>query len=838
MLTRCDRHAGVRRIEHDGGIVLTPDRDCDRGHRRAALAIRDLVGVAVGRRFARSEAIECPMRIVAVGAVRVHGEHGARRQRNRSRTRGVDGVAVDQRDRQRIGVEAAVVVLARRTGCNIACDGCAVFENCDGVVHCDRRRVGHGEVERRGDRVAGDPVGRRERDDIGAGMLRGVGRQRANDLAIDELEAGRQHVRRDRQRIGRVGVAEHVAHVDRDRAAVGRVLRRDRLVDDGRQVFVRHVDRQRRGGRPAVSVVDGVGDARVPDRTGGERIECVVGIERIRAVGLDREDAAGGTGDRRTRRNRSDSARRRVRRRDTGDSQRIVLGIGVVRQHAERRDHGERAIGGNRIDVDVGDRVVILPVDDDRHASRRKTALAIADLVDEAVGCRLAHLQVGEGAVGVIAVGAVGVHCQKGAGRQCNLVAYGSRAAVDLGDGQRVGVGTTVMVVAEDACGARRNDQRAVLGNGVGIGCRDWSRVADREVHRGRNRSAMAIARRDHNVVIAVMVGSALRRPGTKAGGCREGAGCGIEHNARRQLNSRDCLERQRVGAVWIGKERRDIERRDRRAVLAVLVGNDMVWIDRRAGMGRIDDDGRLILPRDGDRDGGSRNAALAVADLIAEMVGGVLPNREAVESAVGIVAVGAVGVHHQKRAGRQRDRTARRVGRAVDLADRQRVGIEPAIVIANARCVEIGDDVAARCCMLGNCIGIVDCNRRRVADVVDERRCDSAARRIPGGERHGVGLPLVLRGVSRQRALDRMGERIVAEAGRQARGGDGEYIAWVGIGENAGDGDRDVIAVHRVLRRDRLLHERRQVGERHRDRQRCRGRAAVPVADRIGNRR
>ena len=167
------------------------------------------------------------------------------------------------------------------------------------------------------------------------------------------------------------------------------------------------------------------------------------------------------------------------------------------------------------------------------------------------------------------------------------------------------------------------------------------------------------------NVVDAGSSVAALRGNGCRCS--RERARGSVEHDAWWQRAGWNG-ERQGIGCVWIGKHVGNGQWRNRATVLTELSGHNAIGIKRRARGGRINNDRHIVLTIDGDGDRRGCHSTLAIADLIRERISGSLTNGQAVECTVWIVVVSAVGVHHQQRAGGERDGAASRVGHAVDL--------------------------------------------------------------------------------------------------------------------------------------------------------------------------
>ena len=200
------------------------------------------------------------------------------------------------------------------------------------------------------------------------------------------------------------------------------------------------------------------------------------------------------------------------------------------------------------------------------------------------------------------------------------------------------------------------------------------------------------------------------------------------------------------------------------------------------------------------DRRGRSRQTALAIADLISETIRCGLHGAERRESAVWIVGVGAVGIHHEESARRQRDRAPWYQGCAVDERNGQRVGIAAAIMI-------VADDVAANRCVLSDRVRVGDRDRWRVADGECHRCRGDPAVAIVGHNKNRVDAIVgrsALRGRCRRRSRKRACRCVECHASRQrARDRQRQRVGVVWIFEKSFNSQRrDRGAIETRLRR------------------------------------
>ena len=168
----------------------------------------------------------------------------------------------------------------------------------------------------------------------------------ANDAGIwiDRQSSGQASLRIF-ERIA-VDVAECRRCVDGKRSAVDRYDRRQwrghRSVVDARDG-----DRQSRRREAAVAVRETICDRRDLAAAKLNAVECVVLIERVRAIGVDHEDAAGRPSDR-----LAHIGRHTIYR---CDFQRIAIRVRVVEEHSSCRRCGDIHALGNRFTlVDAG----------------------------------------------------------------------------------------------------------------------------------------------------------------------------------------------------------------------------------------------------------------------------------------------------------------------------------------------------------------------------------------------------------------------------------------------------------------------------------------------------
>ncbi|GJD54050.1 hypothetical protein OPKNFCMD_6830 [Methylobacterium crusticola] len=568
-----DRRVLARRrgvVGCDGGVV-------DRGHRagdepgpRGAVLVRQRVGEG-------DRADDVGGRGEQKGAVRLQRDRAGT---DRDALAGEDRDTVDLRHREGIAVGIGVVgEHPDRDGCVLGRDeGIGGGGRC--VVHRSDRdgdRVGHG----RG--AVADRVG----EAVGPGIVRrrGVGEGAGG---IDRDRAVR---RRRREGVGQ-GVAVEVGG-SRQAIAYRRVLdrREGGVIADGRVVGARDRDGENRSRGAALAVGDRVVDARAAGDPGRQVVEIGAGREVERAVGADREQAAGRAGAR-----GADAGTGTV---DRDDAQGIAVWVAVGAGTVVGEDRAcDRHALDRRDGVGLGHRGRVGDPQDDGLGRRGSGGITHRhrDGVEAAIDLR------GGGIDGA------GDHPGGGIDREPGREAGGGKeqgVAVDVGEEAR-DVEADGLAVREGPVGDRRGDRR----------------VVDRR-HGDRHRVGHGAAAVAHRVGEAVGPGEVgVRRIGEGAPGAdRDGAvrclralgvdeGIAVGVGRTRQRPGQDPVFRGRDREVGggrrvVGAGDRDGERR------------------RRGGAGRI-----------GGRVGHARRAALALLQVLEgrariEVVGAVRPDRE-----------------------------------------------------------------------------------------------------------------------------------------------------------------------------------------------------------------
>ena len=317
------------RVEVDDRCVVdTCDCQGDGGSCGAALAIGDGVAESVGGLLAGLEALEFAVRIVAVGAIGIQSELGARRQRDRAIQRDrLAGAVARRNERQGIGISRTIAVGRH----DIAYGGGAILAGGIGVGDSDRHWIGDGEVEAARDLAVA--IGGRNLDDVdraatGHGVktvLRGGMVDGARDGAGCRVE--RQPLRHTGNRVGQrldIGVGKQGAEVEIDDIAVtARACRQNTCL--WRVVAAVDGDRHHGAGSTALTVgccvAESVGGAFVEIQA----LERAVGFVGVSTVGVERELGAGRQCDLGAERNRD-----AVRILSGRYSQQVAVGRGVV----------------------------------------------------------------------------------------------------------------------------------------------------------------------------------------------------------------------------------------------------------------------------------------------------------------------------------------------------------------------------------------------------------------------------------------------------------------------------------------------------------------------------
>ena len=339
-------------------------------------------------------------------------------------------MAVDGRDLQRVAVGIGVVgqdtVLGVDRQVDALVGGAVVFDSSRGrVLHIPREVLRH--------RGAG-LVGGGDGDGVDAmvtTLRSGLVQRAGNDAGLGvDGQAGRQALGRERQRIAGIDVGELARDVDRDdglAVVVGLVIQRHARGQDRGVVGARDGDREGRRARGALEVGD-----RVRDRGSGslvctQTLERRARIERVSAIGIQRERATMGT------RHRGADARGIAV--DVRNMQGVAVRVAVVAQHAFGDVvHDQHVVLTGGVGVVSGDR------------------LGVAHLPDKALRHRGARFVGGRHVDEVFAlhagVGVIGDPVGEGARERAGLAVEGQAAGQVVG---RVRQHVAIVDVAEEA---------------------------------------------------------------------------------------------------------------------------------------------------------------------------------------------------------------------------------------------------------------------------------------------------------------------------------------------------------------------------------------------------
>ncbi len=326
-----------------------------------------------------------------------------------------------------------------------------------------------------------------------------------------------------------------------------------------------------------------------------------------------------------------------------------------AREGARRRHQVRRAVGA---------------LDRDRRRCLRRAAIAVIDRVGEAVRRGLAEDQRVEGPVRIVGERPVSVHRQQRARGQLDRSPGREGRAADFGDLQRVAV--DIGVVGQHGTLQHRvleGLERVVARRGIVIDARDRDEdarcvgaaegIGDSVVERVEPRAARA---------------DAVQRPRRVVG---EGPVRVHRHHRagdqrHRPVGDRPALDmgdlQQFAVAVAVGA---------RAGIVGQDIARDGAFLVR--GIGIVGGDRVGALAGDGDDHRGIL-ARRAVPGGVGEAVGRLLARGQPVEGAVRIVAVAAVSIDRDQRAGGQRDRAADRL--PADGRDGQRIAIRVGVVV------------------------------------------------------------------------------------------------------------------------------------------------------------
>ena len=300
--------------------------------------------------------------------------------------------------------------------------------------------------------------------------------------------------------------------------------------------------------------------------------------------------------------------------------------------------------------------------------------------------------------------------------------------------GQRIAINIGIIAQNSDCYRRVFIGRCSIVGRNRGIVDR-----IDRDCNRRGRCAALAVADRIRDRISAVEIGAR----------CIDNRPVGIDDNRAIRCTCRRNGQRIAIGIAVIGQNRN----RDGR----ILIGPRNI----------VDRNRRVIDCTDGDDHGSGRKTAIAVADRVNDRI-------DAIEIGIGHIAQRAVGIDRDGAVARCCERHDQRITIRIGIIRQHRY---------NDRRVFTGRR------------GIVHRCRCRVGDRPCERLTGRKTTWIGTRNRHGINATARLAGIFVNRARDRAGCRVDAQAGRQTTGGKAQRVA-IAVAEIAADIDRNRLIV------------------------------------------